>query len=64
MQYNISPETVAVEGNGDVSVEKMLNKEVDIPNDGHTVTPNGARFRNRYTGISPHISWRQCIMIG
>ena len=44
MQYNISPETVAVEGNGDVSVEKMLNKEVDIPNDGHTVTPNGARF--------------------
>ena len=55
MQYNISPETVAVEGNGDVSVEKMLNKEVDIPNDGHTVTPNGARFRTDIQGFLPHL---------
>ena len=55
MQYNISPETVAVEGNGDVSVEKMLNKEVDIPNDGHTVTPNGARFRTDTQGFLPHL---------
>ena len=55
MQYNISPETVAVEGNGDVSIEKMLNKEVDIPNDGHTVTPNGARFRTDTQGFLPHL---------
>ena len=52
MQYNISPETLAVEGNGEVSVDKMLNQTVSIAEDGHTVTPNGARFRTDATGIS------------
>ena len=53
MQYNISPETMAKEGNGQVNVEKMLRKEVDIPDDGYTVTPNGARFRTNQQGFLP-----------
>ncbi len=53
MQYNISPETMAKEGNGQVNVEKMLKKEVDIPHDGYTVTPNGARFRTNQQGFLP-----------
>ena len=53
MQYNISPETMAKEGNGQVNVEKMLKKEVDIPDDGFTVTPNGARFRTNQQGFLP-----------
>ena len=55
MQYNISPETVAVEGNGEVSVNKMLSQEVSLPEDGHTVTPNGARFRTDAQGFLPHM---------
>ncbi|SVC85225.1 uncharacterized protein METZ01_LOCUS338079, partial [marine metagenome] len=55
MQYNISPETLAVEGNGDVSVDKMLNQTVSIAEDGHTVTPNGARFRTDAQGFLPNM---------
>jgi len=55
MQYNISPETLAVEGNGEVSVEKMLNQTVVISDFGHTVTPNGARFRTDAQGFLPHM---------
>ena len=46
MQYNVSPETLAKEANGEVTIDKLLNKEVTLPKDGYTVTPNGARFRN------------------
>ena len=53
MQYNISTETIAKEGNGEVNVDKMLNKEVDIPDDGFTVTPNGARFIKDRQGFLP-----------
>jgi DNA polymerase elongation subunit (family B) len=53
MQYNISTETIAREGNGEVSVDKMLNQEVEIPDDGHTVTPNGARFIKDRQGFLP-----------
>jgi len=53
MQYNISTETIAREGNGVVNVDKMLNKEVDIPDDGFTVTPNGARFIKDRQGFLP-----------
>ena len=55
MQYNISPETMAREGNGKVNVERMLNQEVDIPDDGYTVTPNGARFRIDEQGFLPQL---------
>ena len=55
MQYNISPETLARESNGEVSVDKMLSKQVDIPKDGYTVTPNGARFRTDHKGFLPQL---------
>ena len=55
MQYNVSPETVVPEGNGEVSVDKMLSKEVVIPDDDHAVTPNGARFRTDVQGFLPNM---------
>ena len=53
MQYNISPETLAKEANPLVSVDKLLNKELEIVDDGHAVTPNGARFRKDFQGFLP-----------
>jgi len=53
MQYNISPETLAKEANPLVSVDKLLNKELEIVDDGHAVTPNGARFRKNFQGFLP-----------
>ena len=53
MQYNVSPETLAKEANGEVTIDKLLNKEVTLPKDGYTVTPNGARFRTDAQGFLP-----------
>ena len=53
MQYNISPETIIDEKFPDVSVNKLLDQKVDIPDDGYTVTPNGARFTKEYQGFLP-----------
>ena len=53
MQYNISPETlVANEKVKNMSVEKLLNKEVDtsILKDA-TMTPNGALFKTTQKGF-------------
>ena len=55
MQYNISPETMATEANGEVSVDRMLEKSVEIADDGYTVTPNGARFRKDSQGFLPQL---------
>ena len=55
MQYNISPETMALESNTDVSVDKMVNQEVEIADDGYAVTPNGARFRKDFQGFLPQL---------
>ena len=55
MQYNISPETLVHEGNGEVSVDKLLEESVDIPDDGCAVTPNGARFRKDFHGFLPQL---------
>ena len=55
MQYNISPDTMAIEANGEVSVDKMLEKSVEIIDDGYTVTPNGARFRKDFQGFLPQL---------
>jgi len=55
MQYNISPETLVEQGNGEVSVEKLLEKKVELPNDGCAVTPNGARFRKDFHGFLPQL---------
>ena len=55
MQYNISPETLVEQGNGEVSVEKLLEKKVELPDDGCAVTPNGARFRKDFHGFLPQL---------
>ena len=55
MQYNISPETLVQEGNGEVSVDKLLEESVEIPDDGCAVTPNGARFRKDFHGFLPQL---------
>ena len=55
MQYNISPETLVEQGNGEVSVEKLLEKKVELPDDGCAVTPNGARFRKDFQGFLPQL---------
>ena len=57
MQYNISPETlVADKAVKNMSVEKMLNKEVDtsILKDA-TMTPNGALFKTTQKGFLPEL---------
>ena len=57
MQYNISPETlVADKAVKNMSVEKMLNKEVDtsILKDA-TMTPNGALFKITQKGFLPEL---------
>jgi len=57
MQYNISPETlVADEKVKNMSVEKLLNKEVDtsILKDA-TMTPNGALFKTTQKGFLPEL---------
>ena len=53
MQYNISPETLAKEANPSMSVERLLTEEVEIPDDGYAVTPNGARFGKDIQGFLP-----------
>jgi DNA polymerase elongation subunit (family B) len=55
MQYNISPDTISQEGNSTVSVDKLLERKVEIPDDGYTVTPNGARFRKDFQGFLPQL---------
>mgnify|MGYP000663300177 FL=1 len=57
MQYNISPETlVADKAVKNMSVEKMLNREVDtsVLKDA-TMTPNGALFKTTQKGFLPEL---------
>ena len=53
MQYNISPETlVAQDKVKDMTVDKLLNKEVDTSIlKGVTLTPNGALFKTTQRGF-------------
>ena len=53
MQYNISPETITDESFPNINVDKMLRQEVDIPDDGSTVTPNGVKFTKDFQGFLP-----------
>ena len=57
MQYNISPETlVANEKVKNMSVEKLLNKEVDTSIlKNATMTPNGALFKTTQKGFLPEL---------
>ena len=66
MQYNISPEMIVEPADYNdemrrviqrgVSVEKMLNKEVDLSGlNGVTLTPNGQFFRTEQQGFLPRM---------
>ena len=48
MQYNISPEKMVKEYKEDVSIDRLLNKQVDISylkQQNNTVCPNGTKFK-------------------
>ena len=56
MQYNISPETVLDERFPSVSVDKLLNEEVDLSGlKDVTVCPNGAMFTTKKRGFLPKL---------
>jgi len=56
MQYNISPETLLEERFRGVSVDKLLNEEVDLSNlKDVTVCPNGAVFTTKKRGFLPKL---------
>ena len=56
MQYNISPETLLDERYPNVSVDKLLNEEVDLSHlDEVTVCPNGAMFTTKTRGFLPKL---------
>ena len=54
MQYNISPETILDTKYPGVSVDKLLNQEVDLSGlKDVTVCPNGAQFTTKTRGFLP-----------
>ena len=57
MQYNISPETLVDERHPTVTVDKLLNQEVDIDGD-YAVCANGAQYRRDIHGFLPEIMQR------
>ena len=54
MQYNISPETLIEERYPTVTVDKILNKEVNISND-YATCANGAQYRKDVRGFLPEL---------
>ena len=57
MQYNISPETLVDERHPTVTVDKLLNQEIDIDGD-YAVCANGAQYRRDIHGFLPEIMQR------
>ncbi len=56
MQYNISPETLLEEKNPSVSVEKVLNEEVDFStHKDYACCPNGSMYRKDVKGMMPQL---------
>ena len=56
MQYNISPETLLDDRYPNVSVDKLLNREVDLSSlEDVTVCPNGAMFTTKTRGFLPKL---------
>ena len=56
MQYNISPETLLDDRFPNVSVDRLLNEEVDLSSlDDVTVCPNGAMFTTKTRGFLPKL---------
>ena len=54
MQYNISPETLVEKKHPDVSVDKILNEEIDFTGD-YAVCANGAQYRKDIRGFLPEL---------
>ena len=54
VQYNMSPETVLDGIVSDVSVEKMLERQVGST-DKHSVAPTGVRFSHEQQGVIPSV---------
>ena len=57
MQYNISPETLCDARHPSVTVEKILNQEVEI-GDEYAVCANGAQYRKDIHGFLPEMMRR------
>ena len=56
MQYNISPETLVEQRHPSVSVDKILNQEIDFePYKEYAVCANGAMFRKDVRGFLPEL---------
>jgi DNA polymerase elongation subunit (family B) len=54
MQYNISPETILDQKYPGVSVDRLLNQEIDLSGlEDVTVCPNGAQFTTKTRGFLP-----------
>ena len=54
MQYNISPETLVEERHPTATVDKILNKKIDI-NDQYATCANGAQYRKDVRGFLPEL---------
>ena len=56
MQYNISPETLVEERHPSVTVDKILNQEIDFQSyENYAVCANGAMFRKDVRGFLPEL---------
>jgi DNA polymerase elongation subunit (family B) len=56
MQYNVSPETLVDERFKSISVNKILSKECEIPEDyPYCVCANGAQYRKDVRGFLPEL---------
>jgi DNA polymerase elongation subunit (family B) len=56
MQYNISPETLLEQRHPSVTVDKILNMEIDFePYKDYAVCANGAIFRKDFRGFLPEL---------
>ena len=54
MQYNISPETLIEDRHPTATVDKILNKEIDI-HDQYATCANGAQYRKDVRGFLPEL---------
>jgi DNA polymerase elongation subunit (family B) len=56
MQYNISPETLVEQRHPSVTVDKILNQEIDFePYKEYAVCANGAMYRKDFRGFLPEL---------
>ena len=55
VQYNMSPETVLDGFYNDVSVDKILNREIDVSSEDFCLAPTGIRFSQDKKGVVPEI---------